>query len=117
MEAPLMAGIIRPQNKQIIDPQTNRLTLEWDAYFARLEALATSGGGGGGGGVTTFEGRSGAVVGVVGDYDASEITNVPAGTIAATDVQGALAELDGDIAGKQAADATLTALAAFPRCH
>ena len=32
-----MAGLNRPQNKQIIDPQTGRLALEWDAYFNRLE--------------------------------------------------------------------------------
>lgn len=31
--------------------------------------------------------------------DASEITNVPAGTIAATDVQAAINELDGDVSG------------------
>lgn len=88
-----MAGVIRPQNKQIIDPQTNRLTLEWDAYFARLEALAA---GGSSGGVTTFEGRSGVVVSVAGDYTASEITNVQAGDISAVNVQAALNELDSD---------------------
>jgi hypothetical protein len=46
------------------------------------------------GGVSTFEGRSGAVVSANGDYTASEITNVPAGNIAAITVQAALNELD-----------------------
>jgi hypothetical protein len=45
---------------------------------------------------------------------AASVPFVPGATsIAATDVQAALAELDGDIAGKQALDATLTALAAL----
>jgi hypothetical protein len=42
-------------------------------------------------------------------HDASAISNVPAGSIAATDVQAALNELDAE---KQPLDATLTALAA-----
>lgn len=45
-------------------------------------------------GVTTFEGRSGAVVSQAGDYNASEITNTPAGDIVATNVQAAINELD-----------------------
>lgn len=48
-------------------------------------------------GVGTFEGRSGAVTSQAGDYNASEVTNTPAGTIAATTVQGAINELDGDV--------------------
>lgn len=47
-------------------------------------------------GVSSFEGRNGIVVSQAGDYTASEITNVPAGGIAATNVQAALSELDGD---------------------
>lgn len=39
-------------------------------------------------------GRTGNVVAVSGDYTASEVTNVPAGNIAATDVQAAINELD-----------------------
>jgi hypothetical protein len=48
-------------------------------------------------GVATFEGRSGAVTSQSGDYAASEITNTPAGTIAANNVQAAINELDGDV--------------------
>jgi hypothetical protein len=47
--------------------------------------------------VASVFGRTGAVVAVSGDYTASQVTNVPAGTIAATDVQAAINELDGDI--------------------
>lgn len=44
-------------------------------------------------GVSTFNGRSGVVVSVAGDYTASEITNVPTAPITATNVQDALDEL------------------------
>lgn len=65
---------------------------------------------GGSGGVESFEGRTGVVTAQSGDYTASEITNVPAGSIAATDVQAAIDELDTE---KQPLDATLTAIAAM----
>lgn len=52
------------------------------------------GGGGGGGGVTSFDGRTGAVVPLPGDYNAGMIDNTPAGNISSTNVQGALNELD-----------------------
>jgi hypothetical protein len=61
---------------------------------------------GGGSGVSTFEGRSGVVVSANGDYTASEITNVPAGTISATTIQGAVNEIATDYA-----NADITALA------
>ena len=48
-----------------------------------------------------------------GTQTAADIANVPAGSIAATDVQAALNELDGDIQTKQPLDATLTAVAAL----
>jgi len=48
-----------------------------------------------GGGVTSVNGDTGPVVSLI----ASEIPNTPAGTIAATDVQAAVTELDGDIQG------------------
>lgn len=51
-------------------------------------------GGGSGGAVSSVFGRTGAVVAVSGDYEADEVTNTPAGTIAATDVQAAVNELD-----------------------
>lgn len=65
-------------------------------------------GGGGGGAVDSVFGRTGDVLAVSGDYEASEITNTPAGNIAATDVQAAINELDSE---KQPLDAELTALA------
>jgi hypothetical protein len=45
-------------------------------------------------GVSTFEGRTGAVVSVAGDYSAAEISSTPSGNIVATNVQDALDELD-----------------------
>ena len=33
-----MAAANRPQSKKIVDPTTEKLALEWDSYFARLEA-------------------------------------------------------------------------------
>jgi len=60
--------------------------------------------------VTSVFGRSGAVTAQAGDYTASQITNVPSGSIAATNVQAAINELNAE---KQPIDATLTALAAF----
>jgi hypothetical protein len=53
--------------------------------------------------VVSVFGRTGAVVAVSGDYTASQITNVPAGTIVATTVQAAIAELDSDVVAAQAA--------------
>jgi hypothetical protein len=44
--------------------------------------------------IDTVFGRTGTVVAVADDYTASEVTNVAAGTIAATDVQAAINELD-----------------------
>jgi hypothetical protein len=46
--------------------------------------------------VASVFGRVDAVVAVAGDYTASEVTNVPAGDIAAVTVQGAIDELDTD---------------------
>lgn len=60
--------------------------------------------------VTSVFGRSGSVTAQAGDYTASQITNVPAGSISATTVQAAIDELDSE---KQPVDPTLTALAAF----
>jgi hypothetical protein len=81
-------------------------------------------GGGGGAGVDSFNGRTGVVVSQAGDYSAALISNVPAGTISSTNVQGAVNELDTDVqanaaaivainaalANKQPLDAELTAI-------
>ncbi len=47
-------------------------------------------------GVSSVFGRSGAVTAQNGDYTAAQVTNVPAGAIAAVTVQGALNELDSE---------------------
>lgn len=54
---------------------------------------------GGGGAVSSVFSRTGAVVSANGDYTASQVTNVPAGNIAAVTVQAALNELDVEKAG------------------
>lgn len=48
--------------------------------------------------VVSIFGRSGAVTAQAGDYNAGQVTFTPAGSLAATDVQAALVELDGDVA-------------------
>ena len=45
-------------------------------------------------GVASWNGRTGTVVPVSADYTAAQVTNAPAGGIAATDVQAAITELD-----------------------
>jgi hypothetical protein len=60
--------------------------------------------------VATVFGRLGAIVAAPGDYNAGQITNTPAGGIAAVTVQAALNELDSE---KQPLDADLTAIAAL----
>jgi len=44
--------------------------------------------------VISVHGRTGAVASANGDYTASQITNVPAGNVSSTEVQGAINELD-----------------------
>lgn len=98
-----MTALVRPKNKQIVDPQTGRLDLEWDAYFSRLEALlATTLTGS----VTSVFGRTGIVGAQVSDYNASQVDNDSG--VSGTFVSDALDTLD---SGKQASDADLTALA------
>jgi len=60
--------------------------------------------------VTSVFGRVGVVTAQAGDYIATQITNTPAGNIAAITVQAALNELDTE---KQPIDGDLTALAAL----
>jgi len=50
-------------------------------------------------GVSSVFGRTGAISAVSGDYSANFITNVPAGNIAAVEVQAAINELDTEKAG------------------
>ena len=51
--------------------------------------------------VTSVFTRTGAVVSANGDYTASQVTNVPSGTISSTTVQAAINELSSDIAAAQ----------------
>jgi hypothetical protein len=77
------------ESNTFVDSADGRLKRkESNGSIVDIEAAAT--------GVTTFEGRNGAVVSAPGDYNASEITNVPSGGISATNVQAAINELDGD---------------------
>lgn len=52
--------------------------------------------GGGGGAVDSVFGRTGAVVAASGDYTAAQVTVTPTGSVAATTVQAAIAELDSE---------------------
>lgn len=67
------------------------------------------------GSVTSVFTRSGNVVATSGDYTASQVTNVPAGNIAATNVQAALNELDSEksAVGHTHSAASITGLAAI----
>ena len=51
--------------------------------------------------VSSVFGRTGAITATSGDYTASQVTNVPAGTISSTNVQDAINELSSDIATAQ----------------
>lgn len=77
-------------------PNTNAFT---DAERAKLAGLTDSS-------VTTVFGRSGAVTAQNGDYTAAQVTNVPAGSIVAENVQDAVNELESDISSLAAATGT-----------
>ena len=80
---------------------------------ARDNIGATAGAGGvGGAAVTSFNGRTGLVVSTAGDYTATQITNTPGGSIAATTVQTAITELDTEKVG--AASPALTGTPTAP---
>lgn len=51
--------------------------------------------------VSSVFGRTGAITAASGDYTASQVTNVPAGTISSTNVQDAINELSSDITTAQ----------------
>jgi len=56
--------------------------------------IPPTGGSGPGAGVSSFNGRTGSVASQAGDYSAALVSFTPAGDIIATDVQGAIEELD-----------------------
>ncbi len=68
---------------------TATVTWTYNDTTGTLEATSA-----GGGAVDSVFGRTGIVVAVAGDYTATQITNTPAGTIAAVTVQAAIDELD-----------------------
>jgi hypothetical protein len=70
---------------RIIAIANNASTTVYAANWNKLDATDA---------VTSVFGRVGNVVATNGDYTASNITNVPAGNIAAVTVQNALNELD-----------------------
>ena len=82
-------------NNAVLYSSAQTLTVNQKAQARdNIGASATAGAGGGGTGVSTFNGRNGIVVSVSGDYTGTQITNTPAGQIAATNVQAAINELD-----------------------
>jgi hypothetical protein len=89
----------------VVNKDTGRINLEW---YAALQRLVSEIAALGSGGVTSFEGRTGVVVGVADDYLASEVENDSG--VAGAQVSDALDTLS---AGKQPLDADLTALAAL----
>src|SRR5262245_32634106 len=103
------AGIIKvyPAVGEAIDPNATNIPTPLDsgtmAIFSCIEPSrwlslipATAGGGGGPPPVVvdSWNGRQNAVVPLAGDYLASLITNVPAGTLSQTNVQDAINALD-----------------------
>ncbi len=79
-----------PATARAGDLATDASTSDIYVYDGTTWQLKTAGSSG----VASFNTRTGIVVSANGDYTASQITNVPAGNIAATDVQGAINELD-----------------------
>ena len=65
-----------------------------DGWAVIIDSNGQLGTSAGVGAVSSVFGRTGAVTAASGDYTAAKVTNVPAGTISATDVQGALNGLD-----------------------
>lgn len=77
-------------------------TFATDLAANRWVAISESGGGGA---VSSVFSRTGAVTATAGDYTGTQVTNTPAGTIAAVTVQAALNELDTDKATTASVDA------------
>lgn len=65
-----------------------------------------SGGGGGGSGVSSFNGRTGAVLSASGDYTATQVSASPFLTITGTTVQSQLQQLDARITASTSASVT-----------
>jgi hypothetical protein len=102
-----------------IDKDTGHAEILYDNTVSGLAATTVqeaidevaAGGGGGGGAVASVFGRTGAVAASGGDYDAGQIDNDSG--VGGASVKDALDALAATAAGKQVADADLTAVAAL----
>lgn len=102
-----------------IDKDTGLAEILYDNTVSGLTAATVqdaidevaAGGGGGGGAVASVFGRTGAVAAAAGDYAASEIDNDS--SVTGATVEDALDALATSIAGKQAGDSDLSAIAAL----
>lgn len=86
-----------PQADISVEFESDELTIDVSSdqdLDVAIDSASTTVDLGGSGAVDSVFGRTGAVTATVGDYTAAKITNTPAGTIAAADVQTALNELD-----------------------
>lgn len=111
---------------------TGSIQVTFSCWKSVNYAGLSGGGGGGGGAVSSVFSRTGDVLATGGDYTGGQITNVPGGTIAATDVQAAINELasekqpvgnyitaltgDGTAAGPGSSTLTLTAVVSAATC-
>lgn len=86
---------IPSSTSSITNPNNFVVTRPWFTFFenlaSTLNTIVTTGD------VISVFGRAGMVVAETGDYTASQITNVPSGSITATNVQSAINQLGSDI--------------------
>ena len=80
----------------VITTPIDQQVLTYDSFYgAWVNADPVAGTGA----VDSVFGRTGDVVAIAGDYDASEIDFTPAGSLSSTDVQAAIEELDTTVSG------------------
>lgn len=89
----IVAKIDEKPTVDTTDAPANGEVLTYDSASGKYKPSPS---GGGGGAVSSVFTRTGAVVAQSGDYSAGQITNAPAGNIAAPTVQAALNELDSE---------------------
>jgi len=92
-------GVAFAVGDRLIGVANNASTTTYASNWTKLDATDD---------VSSVFGRNGNVVAASGDYNAGQITNTPAGSIASTTVQDAINELDSE---KQPIDSDLTAIA------
>lgn len=91
------------------EPEASK-ALAWNSAADALENVAAGGGGGGGGAVDSVFGRTGAVVAVSGDYDASEISETAGLKIMTSAERTKLAGIETAATADQSAAEILAAL-------